>query len=806
MNAPLRTGSPGMVRCHHCGDTLPDSPPRAEIDGVTRAFCCTGCAAAAAWIRDAGLGAYYRLRSADGARVDTDTADLAAWDRDDVQSGHVVDIEGGRAITVVVDGMRCAACAWLIDRALAAEPGVKSAGANAVTGRVRLAWDPARTRLSTLLARLHALGYRAHLAGGDAVESARRRERNRFIARLGVALLGALQAMMYAEALYLDTANEMSPAMRDLFRWIAFLVSTPVVFFSGWPFLAGMARELRARAPAMDTLVGGSVLLAYFASLVQTLRGADVVWYDAAVMFVLFLLVARFLEASARQRATAQLDRLARARPALAWRALGERREQVAVSALAVGDELLVAAGDAVAADGVLLDDAAFDESLLTGESQPVHRRAGDVAYAGSLCRDASARLRVTRTGVDTRLAQLVRLVEAAQAQRPRLARVADRVASRFVVALIAIALAVFAAWWALAGPERAFEIALAVLVVSCPCALSLAVPAALASAHAALARRGVLVLGDGALEALARVDTVVFDKTGTLTRGEPVLVATSLTEAATMAGLDADAVRALAAALERGSTHPLARAFGEAPGAPEGAVRTFPGLGLEGAIGGVLHRLGRASFVHARGGDDGDDDDAILLARDGVVLARFVVADAPRADAAATVGDLRDDGLDVRILSGDGPAAVAVLARSLGVDAQAARQSPDDKLAAVRALQAIGRRVLMVGDGLNDAPVLAGADVSIAIAGGADLAQRAASLVVVADALGRVPEARRLARRARTIVAQNLGWATLYNLVALPFAALGHVGPGLAALGMAASSLAVTLNALRLGRAEVTR
>ena len=380
MNAPLRTGSPGMVRCHHCGDTLPDSPPRAEIDGVTRAFCCTGCAAAAAWSRDAGLGAYYRLRSADGARVDTDTADLAAWDRDDVQSGHVVDIEGGRAITVVVDGMRCAACAWLIDRALAAEPGVKSAGANAVTGRVRLAWDPARTRLSTLLARLHALGYRAHLAGGDAVESARRRERNRFIARLGVALLGALQAMMYAEALYLDTANEMSPAMRDLFRWIAFLVSTPVVFFSGWPFLAGMARELRARAPAMDTLVGGSVLLAYFASLVQTLRGADVVWYDAAVMFVLFLLVARFLEASARQRATAQLDRLARARPALAWRALGERREQVAVSALAVGDELLVAAGDAVAADGVLLDDAAFDESLLTGESRPGHRRAGDVA------------------------------------------------------------------------------------------------------------------------------------------------------------------------------------------------------------------------------------------------------------------------------------------------------------------------------------------------------------------------------------------------------------------------------------------
>lgn len=781
--------------CHHCGEPTPAVPVVAVVRGVRHAFCCSGCAAAGAWIDEAGLADYYRLRSAEAVRVEPDAADLSAWDRDDVQAGHVVEADGGRAVTVVVDGMRCAACAWLIDRALAREPGVLSAGANAVTGRVRIAWDPQATRLSALLTRLQALGYRPHLAGGDALERERRRERNRFIARLGVALLGALQAMMYAEALYLDDAGEMSTALRDLFRWIAFLVSTPVVFFSGWPFLAGMVRELRARAPAMDTLVGGSVLLAYGASLVQTVRGGDVVWFDAAVMFVLFLLFARFLETRARQHASASLDLLARARPALAWRQRGGVREQVTVAALMPGDVLLVAAGEAVAADGALLDAAAFDESLLTGESLPVHKPAGAIAYAGSVCREASARLRVVRTGTDTRLSQLVRLVERAQAQRPRLARLADRVASRFVVALLLVAAGVFGAWYVAAGPARAFEIALAVLVVSCPCALSLAVPAALASAHSTLARRGVLVLADDALEALARVDTVVFDKTGTLTRGQPRLLATQV-----FADVDAATARDVAASLEAGTAHPLSAAFGPGTRTPDGPVRTHAGCGLEGELGGATWRLGRATFAVGDGGDG--EDGAIVLSRDGIAVARFTVADEPRDDAGPAIAALRADGFEVRVLSGDGHAAVGTLAARLQLDAAAARQSPEDKLATVRALQAEGRRVLMVGDGLNDAPVLAGADVSIALAGGADLAQRAASLVVVADALDRIGESIALARRARRIVAQNLGWAVAYNLVALPFAALGMIGPGLAAAGMAASSLLVTANALRLGRA----
>ena len=778
--------------CFHCGELLPADPVRVRLDGDEREVCCTGCGAAASWIRDAGLGDYYRLRDSAGARVDLSPADYSAWDRADVQSGHAIDTPEGREITVVCEGMHCAACAWLIDHALRREPGVSDAGANAITGRVRIAWDPRRTPLSQVLARLASLGYRPHLAQGEAAERERRRERNRLIARLGVAALGTTQAMMFAEALYLDTANEMAPATRDFFRWITFLVSTPVVFFSGWPFLAGMATELRERRPGMDTLVATSVLLAYFASLVETLRGGTHVWFDAAVMFVLFLLAARFLERMARRQASARLDTLARAQPALAWREAGGGREQVPVSALGTGDVVQVGAGDTVPADGELIDDAAaLDESLLTGESTAVAKTAGDPLYAGSACREAPLRLRVTRTGADTRLSQLVRAVDRAQSTRPRVARFADAVAQRFVVSLFVAAVIVFAVWWQL-QPERAFEIALAVLVVSCPCALSLAVPTALATAHGTLARWGVLALGADSLESLARADVVVLDKTGTLTLGQPRLHSAQAIEG------DIGHWQRIAAALEANAGHPLALAFAMPDVPTATSVRTLPGHGVQGEVDGRAYRLGRAEFAAGRA-----DDGALWLGDGSTAFARFETSDPVRLDAEEAVASLRTLGLPPHLLSGDGETSVAAVAARLGIEDFAARQSPEDKLAAVRALQAQGRRVLAVGDGINDAPVLAGADVSVAMAGGAPLAHRSADLVLAGASLMRLPQSVRLARRTRHIIRQNLAWALAYNVVALPLAALGLVGPGLAALGMAASSLVVTANALRLGRTK---
>lgn len=777
--------------CFHCGEPLPPDPATATIDAVAQAFCCEGCAGAAQWIRDADLGDYYQLRSAPAGQVGVEPMDFSAWDRDDLLHGHVHAVEGGREITVLTDGMRCAACAWLVDRALRREPGVLDTSANAVTGRIRIAWDPARTVLSTLLQRIAALGYRPYLSGGEAREQARRSERNRWLLRLGVAGLGTMQAMMFAEALYLDFNNEMPLATRDFFRWIALLVSSPVVFYSGWPFIAGMVRELRGRRLGMDTLIASATLLAYGASLVETIRGGVHVWYDAAVMFVFFLLVARMLEQRARNTASAQVDALARARPVIATRELADgSREAVPVAALRVDDVVRVSAGDAVPADGSLLDDdACFEEALLTGESTPVRKRAGAQVYAGTVCREHPARVHVSGVGADTRLSQLARLVEHAQAHRPPLARLADRISGWFVAALLLAALLVWLGW-RIHDPSRAFEVTLALLVISCPCALSLSIPAALAVAHGALARIGVLALRPDALETLADATDVVFDKTGTLSDGQPRRAAIE-----TFDGFDANNALRIAAALERDSGHPLAHAFADIADAPAAdAVRAVPGAGIEGCVEGVTWRLGHADFACG-----GEDDGSLWLGDGERGLARFGVRESARVEAGEAIAALRGLGLRVHLSSGDSNAAVARFGEALGIDDVHARQTPEQKLAFVRGLQAEGRRVAMVGDGLNDAPVLAGADVSLAVADGAALAQRAADLVATHPSLMRIPDAIVLARRTRKIIRQNLAWALGYNVLALPLAAAGLVTPWLAALGMAASSLAVTVNALRL-------
>ncbi len=780
-----------VARCHHCGEPVAGAGRQAGADG--HAYCCEGCEAAAAWIEQSDLGSYYRLRSAAANRVQAEALDLESWDRQELLDEHSRAVEGGREIVLLTDGMRCAACAWLIDRALAREDGVLDTTANAVTGRIRIAWDPARARLSALLRRLAMLGYRPYLATGEAREQARLSERRRWLLRLGVAGLGSLQAMMLAEALYLDVNSTMPAPTRDLFRWLTFLVSTPVVFYSGWPFLAGMARELRARHLGMDTLIAGSTLLAYFASLVETIRGGTHVWYDAAVMFVFLLLAARMLEQRARNVATAQVDALARARPVFAVRERADgSRESVPPSALEGGDVVRIAAGETVPADGVLLDgEAMFEEALLTGESRPVHRRPGETVYAGTTCRERPARLRVTATGSATRLSQLAALVDQAQNHRPPLARMADRVGRRFVAVLLVLAVAVYAGW-RMYAPERAFEVTLALLVVSCPCALSLSVPAVLAAAHGALARLGVLSTRPEALDTLARATDIVFDKTGTLSDGKPARASVAV-----YAGLDAEAAVAVAAALEKDSRHPIAAAFADVPPRMQAqAVVARPGLGVEGEVECRHWRLGRADWAAARA-----DDGGVWLGDGQRALARFTLSEHPRDDAAATVQALRAAGLRVHLASGDAEAPVARLAQALGIDDARARQSPEDKLARVRALQAEGRIVAMVGDGLNDAPVLAGADVSVAMGEGAPLAQHAADLVTTGPSLLRIADAVRVARLSRRLVRQNLLWSAGYNLLAVPLAAAGLVTPWIAALGMAVSSLVVTLNALRLAR-----
>jgi Cu2+-exporting ATPase len=779
--------------CYHCAEPLPDDPPTDLLDGTLQSFCCAGCAAAARWIRDAHLDDYYRLRSAHGRRIDAGATDLGAWDRDEIQAGHVRDTDLGREITLVTDGMRCAACAWLIDRALEREPGMLEVSANAITGRIRLVWDPTRTQLSAPLQRLAALGYRAGLARGTGIERARQAERRRWLLRLGLAGLGALQAMMFAEALYLDTSGQMPLPTRDFLRWVTFLIATPVVFYAGWPFLAGAWRELRHRQPGMDTLIASGSLLAWAGSVVETLRGGPQVWYDTAVMFVFLLLAARLIEQRARAVATAQVDALAQAYPALATRERADgSSETVALARLDRGDIVRVAAGESLPADGQLLDaPAQFSEALLTGESRPVTHVPGASVYAGTICLAQPVRLAVTAVGQATRLSTLTRLVEQAQAHRPRIARVADRIASRFVLVLLIVAIVVYIGWHSHA-PQRAFEVLLSLLVISCPCALSLSVPAALATAHGQLSRLGVLATRPDALETLAQATDLVFDKTGTLSTGELELIGVT-----PLAAVPAAQLLRWAAALERDSRHPIATAFAQAGTLPQvRGLRELPGEGIEGEVDGRALRLGTAAFAA------GQPDDGELWLGDGrSALARFQLRERARDDAAEVAHTLRRQGLTLHLYSGDATGTVADFAARVDIADAVGRLTPEQKLARVRALQAEGRIVAMVGDGLNDAPVLAGANVSLVVASAAALAQQAGDFVLTQASLQRVPQAIALARRAQQIIRQNLGWAIAYNLVALPLAASGRVTPWIAALAMVLSSLTVTLNALRLTR-----
>lgn len=786
----------GVETCYHCGEALPTSPVLLDVDGNARGFCCEGCLAAAQWIRSSDLGDYYRLRSAAGARVDAQLPDLAAWGRDEVLADHAFAVNGGLEITLLTDGMRCAACAWLIDRSLQRLDGVLDVGANAVTGRIRIAWDPARVTLASVLERLVLLGYRPYLASGAVQEREELAERRRWLLRLGVAGLGAMQTMMLSEALYLGFNHHMALYTRDFFRWVTFLVCTPVVFYAGWPFIAGAWREWRGRHPGMDTLVAGSTLLAYLASAVETVRGGAHVWYDAAAMFVFLLLCARMLEQRARRIASSQVDALARARPALAVRERPDgTRESVALTALQVGDVACMAAGEAVPADGALLDEQAmFEEALLTGESHAVAKTKGAEVFAGTVCRETPARIEITRVGSSTRLSQLTRLVEQAQAHRPPLARAADRVGTWFVTTLLLAAIAVFVGW-RIHDPSRAFEVTLSLLVISCPCALSLAVPAALTATHGALARLGVLSLRAEGLDSLARATDLVFDKTGTLTQIDP-----AIGEIQTFGDMSADDALAVAAALERDSGHPIATAFATVTTLRfASGLKVHAGQGLSGRVDGTDWCLGRGSFAAGR-----IDDGRLWLGNGNHAFACFTLKERLRTDARVAVDALRGLGLRIHLASGDAQGAVDLLTRQLDIDDAHARQSSEDKLTLVRSLQAKGRVVAMVGDGLNDAPVLAGADVSVAMGEGASLAQRAADMVLTAPSLLRIPAAVQVARRTQRIIRQNFAWAIGYNVLALPLAVMGHVTPSLAALGMALSSLAVTANALRLMRVTV--
>ncbi|MBN8923548.1 MAG: ATPase P [Rhodanobacter sp. 68-29] len=709
--------------------------------------------------------------------------------------------DGRSEVALRVDALGEPRRALALEQAIRALPGVQRVAILPAARRLRVVWDPQRLTLDALVERCAALRCPAQPLPHDDADGARAAELHDALKRLLVAGMCMMQVMAYALVIYIGAVDFVDFTTRGLFRWLGFLTTIPLVAYSARPFFTGAAQELRERRLGIHLPVALAVALVFLASAYNTLRGSGEVYFDSVSMFVFLLLVARYVELRARHRGNAQGDAAIDAAPLLAQRRGADGTlETVPALALRSGDRVHVAEGDTVPADGVLESASArLDEALLTGESRPVLRRCGDALVAGSVLLDGPIALRVERSGTDTTLARIGALAARARAAR-NFATASDRDIARFVARVLLLT-ALTAAGWLLVDPARAFDAALAVLVVACPCAFALTAPAAFTRALTALARHGVLVTDGAALDRLARVDTALFDKTGTL--GVPRLEPAGVEP---LRGASREEALALAAALARESSHPLARALADAasrsgPLPHADHVEAVAGAGLRGTLAGRELRLGRADFAlgHALASDR--QRDALLLADAEGAIAAFRVTERPRHDAQTTLDALRTEGVAPCIASGDAPERVAALANMLGISDWRARQSPDDKLARLHELHALGHRVLAVGDGSNDAPVLAAADVSAALGGGTGLAQAQADLLLLDDRLGGLARARSVANEVRQIVAQGRRWSLVYNLCAVPFAAFGFVPPWLAGIGMSLSSLAVVLNALRAGR-----
>jgi Cu2+-exporting ATPase len=729
----------------------------------------------------------------------------ARWTPDAGEHEHVV---------FLVEGMHCANCARSIEKAVRALPDVTAVRVNNATARVSVAWrGHGVTGLTQVLGAVSKAGFTPLPLAGKSATVEYQRERRGALKRLGLASLGMMQAMMYLSALY--GVSDIDMAMAQLMRISGMVIVTPVLFYSGAPFLVGAWRDLRHHRLGMDVPVALALLLAWLPSVWNTLRASGEVYFDSVGMFIFFLSAGRFIEMSVRHRSLNAAEALARSLPAQVTRLGADGgRTRIAATDLAAGDRFLVPKGAVVAVDARLAPElpadavASLDESLVTGESLAVTRRAGERIRGGAVNAGPSLTLEALATVEDSTLASMVKLLERAQATRPRLAHAADRAAGWFVLAILVLALVTAAAWWRI-DPARAFAAVLAVLVVTCPCALSLATPAVLAAAGTRLARLGLLVTRADAVERLARADTVLFDKTGTLTGESTGVTAVKLLATQTRAE-----VLALSAALERGSAHPLAEALRAFDDAHRQVVRSreFEGAGIEGEIEGVRWRIGRRRFVEelgsaprASGAVPFESSTQLYLGNGAGLVAEIEVGIPLRADARAAVDELRAQGLKVMIASGDSQGAVSSAARTLGIVRARARLTPDDKLNLVEELREQGHRVFVIGDGINDGPVLAAADVSCAMGQGSAIAQSASDLLLVHDGLATLPRAVATARRALRIMRQNLAWALVYNLAAVPLAAFGLVPPWLAALGMSLSSLGVVLNARRLAAEAAT-
>ena len=804
------TLSPQDNLCFHCGEPGADGERwSVVIDGQPRAMCCPGCKAIAETIVASGLKDYYKHRTElpELTPAEFEDSDLTAresltlYDSDALQRRFVARNQGENAdlaeATFIIDGISCAACAWLIEHRVNQLPGVEQAVLNLSNHRLVVRWQYDRIAVSSIAEAIYRLGYKASPFSATEQEEQRSREGKQAIRRLAVAGIGMMQVMMIAVPLYVGMADQY-----EFFMRMASLVLTlPVVLYGAFPFFQAALRDLRTRHLTMDVPVSLAIFLAFCASIWSTMNHGKEVYFDSVCMFTFFLLLGRFLEMRARHRMGKAGNNLMTLLPNVALKVAEDGSEEVIASEdIRVGDILRLEPGHAIPADGVVLEGrSSVDEAALTGEYLPIRKENGSQLIGGTFNVESPLLMKVTATGAEAQLSTIMRLMDRAQQEKPRIALIADTVASRFVLAVLIVSVSVFSYWW-LAGNADAFFIALSVLVVTCPCALSLATPTALTAATATLRERGLLISKGHVLEVLNKVNRVVFDKTGTLTQGR-----LTLEDVIPLADISKEQLESLAAGLERHSTHPIARAFRRTDCADVSQVEQIPGKGIIGLWQSQSLRLGHADFAWPENTPAEPDRRAsgqwLLLANDEQPLGWFRLDDSVRRHADRLIDGLKDRGIQVSLLTGDPGEAGPRLAQQLGIDDVRRGVSPEEKLAAVRQWQQQGEIVMMVGDGINDVPVLAGADIALAVNEASDLAKTNADAMLTNGRLETLLAAIDGAAKTRRIIMQNIGWALLYNLIALPVAAAGYIPPWAAAIGMSLSSLLVVTNALRLTR-----
>ncbi|QIZ76586.1 heavy metal translocating P-type ATPase [Ferrimonas lipolytica] len=780
--------------CFHCAEPIPANTHfSSDINGTDEAMCCPGCAAVADAIMAAGLTDYYRYRTDAGQRqnVPAELATLAAYDLAEVQQEFVAQNGNFSEVLLSLDGISCAACAWLIEKHLHRIDGISRIDVNTTTQRAVLVWDNNLISLSQVLTEVATIGYRAAPFQLDQQEQENAKQSQTLLLRVGLAGLAAMQVMMLAVALYTGYFYDLEVEYRNYFRWVSLVFATPVVLYSAQPFYFSALRALFSLKVNMDVPVSLAIVLAYGASVAATVSGRGEVYFESVAMFTFFLLLGRLAEQRARRKASEHASNRQKLIPVTASIVTADGVMQVVAKSVQVSNTVRILPGESLPADGVISSGSTeINEAMLTGEERPVAKSIGDTVFAGTVNLGQPFDYQVTAIGAELRINTLVRLQEQAAIDKPAIAQRADEIAAYFVPALLVIAALTYG-YWHFVKPADAFWITLSVLVATCPCALALATPAALTCGTNRMMKHGLLVRSARVLETLPKLTTLLFDKTGTLTYGKFSLQHTELLQS----DVDQQRIVAIAAALESHSSHPYASAF--APFQTASVVantnRNVIGQGLIGVVDGVEYRIGRASFA------DGTDDNYIYLANNSGALARFLVSDSIRNDAASTITELRLRKLNCQMLSGDPNPSSLTVANELNLDSAKHNCSPEQKLDYLKRCRQQGQTVAMFGDGINDGPVLAGADVSVAMGHGTDLAKCHADLILLGDKLQPIIDGIKVAKRTNRVIKQNLLLSLCYNSLIVPLAVSGLVAPYVAAAGMSLSSLVVLANSLRL-------